>query len=373
MLWKCVRVCIGWLLFGSGALPAAEPEGTEPLADGLYAVWDTPRGRITAELYHEHAPLTVANFVGLAEGRLPFDTRPAGQPFFDGLVFHRVVPGFVVQGGCPFGTGEGTPGYEFVDEFTPELKHDEAGILSMANSGPNTNGSQFFFTLAPVNRLNYKHSVFGRVVHGLAVLPQIQQGDPMTRVTIVRVGEQAQTFRADAEALAALQAKHPPIMPREPDLPPRFANEAGPAIPVSEGYDLWLNQKLDNYAGTTGINVFVRVLPKFAPPPAEASNHNPLRALHAHLAGNDPRSATIVYVADENRWRLWIGDGLLDRFGLAPESVDTPEGSKQLHEHKQALLAQAKKSWDLSEEPRHRAIDSAVTDLIEALDRGRQP
>jgi len=365
MRWKSSLLLSALLVARTTGGHAAE--APEALADGLYAVWETPRGTITAELYYELVPLTVANFVGLAEGALPFTTRPPGEPYFDGLTFHRVVPGFVVQGGCPLGTGEGTPGYEFADEFTPALKHDAAGMLSMANAGPTTNGSQFFFTLAPVNRLNYKHSVFGRVIQGLDVLPQIMQGDVMSRVRILRVGVRADSFRADAESFAALQARTPPIPPRNPSLPPLFANEAG--LPLRPGYDGWIAEKLHHYATTTGITVFVRLISKFAPAPERAAGHNPLRSLHEELAGPDARAATIVFVAGDNRWRLWLGDELLERFGLTPASVGGEESRKQLHELKQTLLAEAKTFWSLPEEPRHRAVDSAVTDLIEALDR----
>src|SRR6266478_143543 len=177
----------------------------EALPDGLYAEISTPRGEITAELVYEKAPLTVTNFVGLAEGTLGPEPR---KPFYNGLTFHRVVPGFVIQGGDPFGNGEGGPGYEFADEFVPGLRHDAAGILSMANSGADTNGSQFFITLNEEKRLNYLHSVFGRVVRGLDVLPKVQQGDQM-QVRILRIGSEAKAFRADAESFFKLALAQP--------------------------------------------------------------------------------------------------------------------------------------------------------------------
>jgi cyclophilin family peptidyl-prolyl cis-trans isomerase len=360
------------LLPSAPVLHASDSSRPEPeLAEGLYAVWETPRGPFTAELFYELAPLTVANFVGLVEGTVPFNGRPAGQPFYNGLKFHRVVPGFVVQGGDPLGTGEGDPGYKFADEFTPQLKHDAAGILSMANAGPNDNGCQFFLTLAPVNRLNYKHAVFGRVVRGLEVLPRIQIGDVMTKVSIVRVGARAQSFRADAESFAALQKSTRAISPRDPALPPLFADDA--ALPVREGYAQWLNEKLHHYAAVTGVTIHVRIVPKIAPPPdatiSSKATHNPPRAAHEQLAGENPNAATLVFLVDDQRWRLWIGDGLLARFGLSPTTVGAEPGAKHLHDLKQTILTEAKALWEKPEEPRHRSIDAAVTNLIETLDR----
>jgi cyclophilin family peptidyl-prolyl cis-trans isomerase len=365
-------------LFAAGLLAAVAPalygvDAPGPaLPDGLYAVWETSRGSFTAELFYELVPLTVANFVGLTEGTIPFTGRPAGQPFYDGLTFHRVVPGFVVQGGDPLGTGEGDPGHKFADEFTPLLKHDATGILSMANAGPNDNGCQFFFTLSPVNRLNYKHSVFGRVVRGLEVLPTIQVDDVMTRVSILRVGTRARSFRADAASFAALQRGTPVIPPLDAAQPPLFTDEA--ALSLREGYADWLNPKLHHYAAVTGVTIRVRLVPKFTPPAGDAASApgttvNPLRAVHEQLAGNDPRAATLIFLADDQRWRLWLGDGLLARFGLQPGAVGADPGAKQLHDLKQAILAEAKKLWDTPDEPRHRAVDAAVTNLIEALDR----
>jgi len=137
------------------------------------ATIETDKGTITLELYDEKTPKTVANFEKLA-----------GEGFYDGLKFHRVIEDFMVQGGCPKGTGTGGPGYTFEDEFHPDLKHDSPGTLSMANSGPNTNGSQFFITHVECPWLDNKHSVFGKVTGGQDVVDSIKQGDVINRVTV---------------------------------------------------------------------------------------------------------------------------------------------------------------------------------------------
>jgi peptidyl-prolyl cis-trans isomerase A (cyclophilin A) len=143
----------------------------------LKAHFTTSEGSFTVRLFEEDVPNTVANFVGLADGSKEFtdpkDGRKVKRPFFDGLVFHRVIDGFMIQGGDPLGTGTGGPGYKFADEFSPKLRHSKAGILSMANAGPNTNGSQFFITLAATPWLDNKHSVFGEVVDGMDVVQKI--------------------------------------------------------------------------------------------------------------------------------------------------------------------------------------------------------
>ena len=143
----------------------------------VYAHFETTLGNFTVELFEDKAPKTVANFTGLADGSKEWKHPKTGEkhtrPYFDGIVFHRVIQGFVIQGGDPLGQGFGGPGYQFEDEFHPSLRHDRAGILSMANAGPNTNGSQFFITLGPTPHLDRKHSIFGAVTSGLDVIQKI--------------------------------------------------------------------------------------------------------------------------------------------------------------------------------------------------------
>lgn len=180
--------------------------------EGIYASIDTSKGKMIFKLDYNRAPVTVANFIGLAEGTKEYTDIKTGQktkrPFYDELIFHRIVKGFVVQGGCPLGDGRGGPGYAFIDEFNPELRHSSDGILSMANSGPNTNGSQFFITLRATPQLDDKHSVFGEIVYGREVLSEIGkvQTDFSDRpvenivikaIRIKRVGDNAAAFDAD--------------------------------------------------------------------------------------------------------------------------------------------------------------------------------
>ncbi|AHC13572.1 peptidylprolyl isomerase [Salinispira pacifica] len=174
-------------------------------SDGLYAQMDTSKGSILLELEYKKVPLTVINFVGLAEGTIKH-SEGEGEPFYDGLIFHRVIDDFMVQGGDPEGKGTGGPGYRFPDEFHMDLVHDEPGILSMANAGPNTNGSQFFITHKETPWLDYKHAVFGRVVEGMDVVNSIEQGDSIDTVNIIRKGSDAENFSADQDAFdSALQ------------------------------------------------------------------------------------------------------------------------------------------------------------------------
>ena len=166
------------------------------MKDGIYAKFNTSKGEILVKLTHDKTPGTVGNFVALAEGNLENKVKPQGIPYYDGLKFHRVIPDFMVQGGCPQGKGTGDAGYKFDDEFHVELKHDGPGVLSMANAGPGTNGSQFFITHIATPWLDNKHTVFGNVVEGQDVVDAIAQGDKIETLEIVRVGEEAEKWNA---------------------------------------------------------------------------------------------------------------------------------------------------------------------------------
>ncbi len=239
--------------FAQAAAPL--PAGTP---DGLYAVVATPRGTIVLELFPDKAPLAVASFVGLAEGAF----TGTGKPYFDGIVFHRVEPGFVIQGGDPTGTGSGGPGYRFPNEIDPSLSFDSAGVLGMANAGADTNGSQFFITLAPAKALDGGYTIFGRVHSGMDAVRAIRAGDPMTSVRIVRRGATAEAiqpdrasfdaavsrYRADApaRAKAAVQAQVDRIAARHPGLK------------LAKNGSWWLTLKAgDGFKPRTGTRVSV--------------------------------------------------------------------------------------------------------------------
>lgn len=166
------------------------------MENGIYAKFNTTKGAITVKLTHDLTPGTVGNFVALAEGNLENKIKPQGTPYYDGLSFHRVIPDFMIQGGCPQGTGTGAPGYKFDDEFHPTLKHDRPGVLAMANSGPGTNGSQFYITHVPTSWLDGKHTVFGHTIEGQDVVDAVAQGDKLEKLEIIRVGDDAKNWNA---------------------------------------------------------------------------------------------------------------------------------------------------------------------------------
>ncbi|CEN33774.1 Peptidyl-prolyl cis-trans isomerase [Capnocytophaga cynodegmi] len=186
------------------------------MQNGIYAKFKTTKGEILVRLTYDKTPGTVGNFVALAEGKQKNTSKSLGEPYYNGLKFHRVIPDFMIQGGCPLGTGTGNPGYQFDDEFVSELKHDKPGVLSMANAGPGTNGSQFFITHVPTPWLDGKHTVFGQVVEGQNIVDSIVQGDKIEEINIVRVGEEAEnwdavkafeTFNAEKEKRIAEERK----------------------------------------------------------------------------------------------------------------------------------------------------------------------
>ncbi len=187
-------------LFCALALTGLQAQKSKPKTgaeEGIFAEFYTSKGKITLQLEYVKTPITVANFITLAEGSNSFVTNDRkGKPFYNGLKFHRVIPNFMIQGGCPLGNGTGDPGYKFKDEFDPSLKHDKAGIFSMANSGPATNGSQFFITHKDTPWLDNKHSVFGHVTEGQTVVDAIKQDDLIEKVVIVRKGKLAKKFDA---------------------------------------------------------------------------------------------------------------------------------------------------------------------------------
>ena len=194
-----LKLLLIFTLLAVPSLQAAETKTVRPWEKepGLYAVMETSLGSIVCQLFEKEAPITVANFVGLVQGTREWIDPKIGKkvkkPFYHGLIFHRVIPKFMIQGGCPLGKGTGSPGYRFKDEFSPKLKFDRSGRLAMANSGPNTNGSQFFITVVPTPHLNNHYTIFGQVIEGQAVadkickVPRDRRDKPLKDVVIKKV------------------------------------------------------------------------------------------------------------------------------------------------------------------------------------------
>jgi cyclophilin family peptidyl-prolyl cis-trans isomerase len=290
-------------------LPLAASGEDSSLPDGLYAEISTPKGVITCELEYKKAPLTVTSFVGLAEGTLGPSPR---KPFFDGLLFHRVVPDFVIQGGDPLGTGEGGPGYAFADEFSGSLRHDRKGILSMANDGPDTNGSQFFITLAPSERLNFLYSVFGHTVSGLEVLDQISQEDAMF-VRILRIGDEARAFKADDASFAALEAKTPKYTAEKEPGPKAHFDDPGKLLPLDPPRAQYFNFKLANLERTTGQRAYARLFAAFVPA-GTGDTPDSFTDRLAQTLGLGDNGVLAVYFVDSEKWSLSVGKKAAERF-----------------------------------------------------------
>ena len=328
----------------SSTVASASDSGETALPDGLYAKITTPRGTIIARLFDRDAPMTVTNFVGLAEGTL--GPHP-GKPFYDGLTFHRVVPGFVIQGGDPLGTGNGDPGYEFPDEFTPKLRHDSVGVLSMANSGPDTNGCQFFITLDAENQLNYLHSVFGKVVSGLDVLPLVQKGDKM-EVKILRLGSAAKAFQANQTAFDASIQKAPRAAFAH------FSDEDGILPPATPPREKGFNNKLSNFERFNGIKIYARVFSAFGPT-APGQSRSELAKVVARQLGIERTGITALYFADSNDWEFVMGDEALQTIGKTGGDTGLAEWEKSL----QSQAKEVSEKWITSAEQK---ADKPVTD-----------
>ncbi len=280
----------------AGQLLAAAAATNPALPDGLYAEVTTERGVIVAEIYYQKTPMTAASFVGLAEGTLGPKPR---KPFYDGLTFHRVVPGFVVQGGDPTGTGSGDAGYAYPDEIVPGLRFDKPGAMLIANSGSDTNGSQYCFMLAAVPRLDYAYTMFGQVVSGLEILPMIQKGDHM-QVKILRIGKAAQAFRADEASFNKLLA-HAKRLPA-----PHFDDGDNIATGEQPWYTKNLETKLANLQRFVGKQAYVRLFEKFE---ADAPGQTMQQYIDAYRIKYSipPKAAMAAYFSDSDTWLLASG------------------------------------------------------------------
>lgn len=275
---------------------------------------------VVGELFYRQVPITVINHVGLAEGTLgPREKR--GKPFYDGLTWCRVVPGLVVQGGDPLGTGAGDAGYLFPDEIVPGLRHDAMGTLQMGNDGPDTNGSQFCLMLSAQQRLNYQHNVFGRVVRGMDILPQIKQGDTM-QVKILRLGAEAQAFVANEETFhkrIAGSSRYPGPWEPGPEAP---FDDPEKILPLEWDRAKQFNYKLVNFQRFTGIKLAARLYAK-APPAAAGDKLEGWLQAESRRLGVDQRGALAIYFADPGQWQVRIGAGSVDHF-----LSHTPTGEK---------------------------------------------
>lgn len=309
------------LVFAAASLLVARASVVSSLPDGLYAEFTTPHGAVLAELHFERTPMTVSSFVGRAEGWLgPRD----GRPFFSGLRWYRVVPNFVIQSGDPIRSAaapgaqlseeDGRAGHPFTfpDEIAAGLHHDSAGVLSMANGGPDTNSSEFFITLRDTGRLNYLHSVFGRVVRGGELLPQIKPDEPFA-ITIHRVGAKAEAFDASEEAFTArVTAAKKYEFATEPGETAHFDDPDG-LLPQDVPRAKNFNFKLANFERFTGRKLYGRVFKEFRPL-REGQKPGAYQRELAEKLGVGPDGILVSYFADLDTWAIWLGEPLLPAF-----------------------------------------------------------
>ncbi|HEY7091328.1 MAG TPA: peptidylprolyl isomerase, partial [Tepidisphaeraceae bacterium] len=303
-------VCPVLALTSQSARGAADD--VTPLPPGLYTQIDTEAGVIVAELFYKQTPMTVANYVGLAEGKLG---PRKGAPFYDGLKWFRVERNFVIQGG-----DGGRIGYSFPDEIVPGLRHDGPGTLQMANAGPDTNGSQYCFMMSDQTGLNYNHTVFGKVVRGLDLLPKIKVGDTM-HVKILRVGPDAEAFQVDQAMFDALVAKARRYDgPRRPG-PDAFLDDPDNIIGAAGRGSTFLQFKLANFQRFTGERIVARV---FAKTPDDAAGDR-LEAFASDLATKlnvAQHGALVLYFQDQDKWLLRVAPDSQQRFMAGPMRAD---------------------------------------------------
>jgi len=338
-------------------------DGARPeLGEGVYAEFTTPRGKFVVELNYKEAPMTVASFVGLAEGSI--EPRH-GKPYYTGLKWYRVVPGFVLQSGDPNHEQNldkddpGTP-YTFPDEIVPGLRHGAAGVLSMANAGPDTNSCEFFITLGDCTRLNYLHSVFGQVITGAEVLPLIQPNDEFS-IKILRVGEAGRAFQADAatfKALAAKAGKYPGSA--EPG-PTAHFDDPEHLLPTEPPRAKYFNFKLANFERITGVKIVGRMFAQIPDAKADEVAGATMRAL-AEKHGVAKNGVMVAYFAADKDWRFWIGDDLVPAFLGRPAATGDLGDGGALHDAKMKLMDAAIAQGDavFATEQQHATPDRPV-------------
>ena len=332
----------------------------DELPDGLYGAFDTPKGSFVCELEYSKVPLPCINFVGLAEGSL---AGKDGVPFYHGLTWYRVVPGFVIQSGNP--KLEDTDGYAvpspyaFPDQFFPGLRHDAAGVLSMGNSGPDTNSCEFFVTLSEQKGLDYLYTPFGHLVRGRDVLMRIAQGDSL-KVRILRIGRSAMAFRADQEALSQAIARTALFTgSKEPGAQSRFYDPdhvLGTDPRLARSYTI----KLGNFERTTGIPVRIRLFAKSPPEPEDNKAGVYMRKLAREL-GVSKSGVVIACFADQVDWRVWVGDDVTSRFLGRPASPADLVEDGAFHKVKEAILDGAAAQGDASFEELKKKGGAAAT------------